>query len=198
MAAIVLASSCSTKMSLVKRKYNKGFYLAKSNSAAPKKVINRQTSFDLRETTNNHEVAVSRLLPEQATKTQVTKTDTRSFRNSVTGSLNHPQKAVNLQASSSEIPAGYAPSAKPLEINNNLTSKQKGTGDADVDLIILVILALLIPPLGVYLKDKAVNKWFWITLILCLLSLSFFVSSFLGILWLAAMVIAVLYVLDMI
>lgn len=42
----------------------------------------------------------------------------------------------------------------------------KGGGDAN--LIILVILAIILPPLGVYLKDGSITGLFWLTLILCL------------------------------
>ena len=42
------------------------------------------------------------------------------------------------------------------------------TSDSDVNLILLVILALLLPPLAVYLYFGEINIHFWINLILCL------------------------------
>jgi uncharacterized membrane protein YqaE (UPF0057 family) len=42
------------------------------------------------------------------------------------------------------------------------------TNDSDVNLILLVILAILLPPLAVYLYFGEINIHFWINLILCL------------------------------
>jgi len=71
--------------------------------------------------------------------------------------------------------------------------------DPDAMLVILVILAIFIPPLAVYLKSNEVNKWFWITLLLCLFGGGLFFGSIgygFGLLWAVAVVIAILYVLD--
>lgn len=48
--------------------------------------------------------------------------------------------------------------------------KQKGnSGDADTNTLLLVILAILLPPLAVYLHQGEINTKFWISLILTLL-----------------------------
>ncbi|PHI18951.1 hypothetical protein CEQ90_15525 [Lewinellaceae bacterium SD302] len=39
----------------------------------------------------------------------------------------------------------------------------------DVDLALLVVLAILLPPLAVYLHEGAINTRFWISLLLTLL-----------------------------
>lgn len=73
------------------------------------------------------------------------------------------------------------------------------SSDPDVMLILLIILAIFIPPLAVYLKNNEANKWFWITLVLWLLGggIAFGGVGYGGLLWAAAVIIAVLYVLDM-
>lgn len=43
------------------------------------------------------------------------------------------------------------------------------SNDSDVNLILLVLLALLIPPLAVYLYFGEINAHFWISIILCIL-----------------------------
>jgi uncharacterized membrane protein YqaE (UPF0057 family) len=71
--------------------------------------------------------------------------------------------------------------------------------DPDVMLVILVVLAIFIPPLAIYLKDNATNKWFWITLILCIFGGGFIFGGIgygFGLLWFTAIVIAILDVLD--
>ncbi|MGC4099804.1 YqaE/Pmp3 family membrane protein [Ferruginibacter sp.] len=47
--------------------------------------------------------------------------------------------------------------------------KQKRAGDADTNTLLEVILAILLPPLAVYLHEGEINNRFWISLILTLL-----------------------------
>jgi len=60
----------------------------------------------------------------------------------------------------------------------------KQTGLADDRTLLLVILAILLPPLAVYLHEGEINSKFWISLILTL------------IFWLPGMVYSLLVVLD--
>lgn len=54
------------------------------------------------------------------------------------------------------------------EIRNYKKEKRKGAA-ADTDTLLLVILAILLPPLAVYLHQGEINTKFWISLILTLL-----------------------------
>ena len=54
------------------------------------------------------------------------------------------------------------------EINDFKALKKKGM-DADDRTILLVILAILLPPLAVYLHQGTINNKFWISLVLTLL-----------------------------
>lgn len=47
--------------------------------------------------------------------------------------------------------------------------KKAGRADADTNTLLLVILAILLPPLAVYLHEGEINTRFWISLILTLL-----------------------------
>ena len=49
---------------------------------------------------------------------------------------------------------------------------RKAGKEADTNTILLVILALLLPPLAVYLHQQGTNSKFWITLLLFLLGLA--------------------------
>jgi uncharacterized membrane protein YqaE (UPF0057 family) len=46
---------------------------------------------------------------------------------------------------------------------------QKATGDASTNTVLLAILAILLPPLAVYLHENAINGKFWLSLLLTLL-----------------------------
>ncbi len=47
--------------------------------------------------------------------------------------------------------------------------KKNKSGDADTNTILLCILAILLPPLAIYLKEGEINSKFWIGLLLTLL-----------------------------
>lgn len=56
--------------------------------------------------------------------------------------------------------------------------------DTDTSMVLLVILAILLPPLAVYLKEGEINSRFWISLILTLLF------------WIPGVIFALLIVFD--
>jgi uncharacterized membrane protein YqaE (UPF0057 family) len=47
--------------------------------------------------------------------------------------------------------------------------KEGKKADSDTNTLLLVILAILLPPLAVYLHEKTINTKFWIDLLLCFL-----------------------------
>lgn len=49
------------------------------------------------------------------------------------------------------------------------TNKAEKTAEASTNTILLAILAILLPPLAVYLHEDAINTKFWISLLLSLL-----------------------------
>lgn len=52
---------------------------------------------------------------------------------------------------------------------NEYKAAKKAGGDADTNTLLLVILAILLPPLAVYLHQGEINSKFWISLLLTLL-----------------------------
>ncbi len=77
--------------------------------------------------------------------------------------------------------------------------------DAGVMLLVAIVCAIFIPPLGIFIKDNwRTSKWFWVTLVLCLLAAGFLgvgnagFSTIFGGLWLVAVIIALLAVFDVI
>ncbi len=86
--------------------------------------------------------------------------------------------------------------AKQERILTEAVNKNGSSSQSDVKLIILVILAIFLPPLACYLKEKTTNTWFWVTLILCLLVFSYWFFHLGGLAWLIAEIIAILYIFD--
>lgn len=68
--------------------------------------------------------------------------------------------------------------------------KKQGYDDGETNLILLAILAILLPPLAVFLKEGELNAKFWISLVLSLLVIFFWP------LWLIAVAYALLVVFD--
>ena len=55
------------------------------------------------------------------------------------------------------------------ELKQYKKDKRSGKGDASTNTLLLVILAILLPPLAVYLHEGEINSKFWIDLILTLI-----------------------------
>jgi len=69
-------------------------------------------------------------------------------------------------------------------------AKKRRDSDADLSLLLLAILAILLPPLAVYLKEGEFGVKFWISLLLLLLTLITWP------LWFVGVVFALLVVFD--
>jgi uncharacterized membrane protein YqaE (UPF0057 family) len=69
-------------------------------------------------------------------------------------------------------------------------AKREGKSDDDARLILLVILAILLPPLAVFLKEEELNYKFVLSLLLCLLAIFAFA------LWIIPVLYALLVVFD--
>ncbi len=59
--------------------------------------------------------------------------------------------------------------AKALLKNYKADKATKANGEASTNTLLLAILAILLPPLAVYLHENAINTKFWISLLLTLL-----------------------------
>ena len=57
------------------------------------------------------------------------------------------------------------------ELKNFKAAKKRGE-EVDTNLVLMIILALLLPPVAVYLHDNAATTRFWITLLLFLLGVA--------------------------
>ncbi|MBI4945199.1 MAG: YqaE/Pmp3 family membrane protein [Bacteroidetes bacterium] len=94
-------------------------------------------------------------------------------------------------------------SIKKSEVLKRAINKPRNpkSSDSGEKFLIMVIAAIFLPPLGIFIKEnwRKTNKWFWITLALCALSMGIWLGySPLGAgLWLVAAVIALLNVFDM-
>lgn len=193
--AFIFLSSCATQQKDIfsKRKYY--------NFPRTKHIISNQPE----------ELAVTKVKPilfstknkttEKAVETPVTASANQHAqaapKKEITPRLKKVTSTTNVVEVKETKPNVSSPSHKNI-LNKTISSHSLFSSDGM--LILLIILAIILPPLGVYMKNNnAVNKWFWVTLVLCLLGAfgwGFLIIGLGGVLWFAAAIIALLFVFD--
>jgi len=75
------------------------------------------------------------------------------------------------------------------------TATTSGGGNSSIDPVVLIVLAIFISPLAVYLYDNAATGRFWLDLVLWVLGIGFLgLFYYIGLLWLIAVIYAILIV----
>lgn len=200
LSIVLFASSCKNTMDLTKRRYTKGYYFHKNSPSG--KV---------------DEEGIARSITKEKTKQNKPTIETKAIAaEKATESIEENQKeesyisyrAVMAPESKSEVAdikhkAKIERKVKPTKPATATQSKKHhqksgGSADSDVKLILLIILALFIPPLAMYLWDKQTDTWFIVDLVLFILAFSWFFLGPLGLLGLTSIIIAILRILDVI
>ncbi len=171
-AIALIYSSCTVE----KRHYMSGYHV-EWNHKAPKIGGDGNTTAEAAETpkisnpTENTQTTVTETsvtyvnsLEKNITSQTATKSDTE-IPNDVASNSN--EKVV---VKKNEIKESNNKVIAPILMNStNATQSVANHESSDTDLVILVILAILLPPLAVFLKEGSWNSRCWIDLILCLL-----------------------------
>jgi len=184
LVGIAFLTSCSSHLSITKRRYNKGFYIAKSDKSKPSHVVKHPMAKHIEAviSTATEEVKTSNAANCQSpieTKTITYQTANHLNESSLVSSIQqavHKKRTINTN-SFKEKKASIRVSQDQIWKRPANHSKQ-----ADTNTILLVILAIFIPCLAVFLHDDKINKWFWITLILQILLVTWIVASAIAIL----------------
>lgn len=204
----IVLSSCSNKFSISKRRYNKGFYIASSKSSNPAsaKRSNNKTESEILSVPPVIHSEIIKVENEQMVNSVSPEIQTgiaRSTSIQTKKTINTPHFNSQLTANNLTNPDKYNPNHtfnyvfKPIDKKiNNISDSRKSGGNSDVKLILCVILAIIIPPLGMYLWKQEADIWFIVDLILFVFSLSYFFLGPIGLLGLTAIIIALLRVFD--
>lgn len=109
-------------------------------------------------------------------------------------SVNNDDKALAIDDTPVILRKMQSDADPDSQLTDVLESENKA--DDDVEFVLLFVLAILLPPLAVYLVEELSSR-FWITLILCLLGGGGIFSpyAYVGLLWLIAIVIAILTIM---
>jgi uncharacterized membrane protein YqaE (UPF0057 family) len=190
--------SCGS-MDVMKRRYNNGFYVHHSS----KHHTDRKVTADEKVNANTpvKEVIADNSAEEIVMEKESHKSSSSVFAVSVENKkVKSNAKRLQIENKTAEENVLVSNERVQYTKEEKRQLDQKGSGAADdtVMLLLLIVLAVFLPPLAVYLKRDTADKWFWITLILCLLAfIGFGFNPIFG-LWFIAIVIALLVVLDVI
>jgi hypothetical protein len=164
LGALMILSACSTKLSLVKRRYANGYYVSVTKKPAEKKAADPRLTYaapqnEIRYGVRQSSIANEIMAPANATSLpslmQANKRakETKSTGQPLLASVNH------------QLP-GEQPAFVPL-VHVKKISKPKDTGELDFIIMVILCFFPFINLIPVYLHDnRAITLNFWITLIL--------------------------------
>lgn len=191
-AAFFLAS-CGNRIQVLKRHYTKGFYVAKSNNnktASPPAGI--KASFIEPVTARAYEENNSGGLKAQL----ITKERLNSKKTIYTRApLRRPvmvkeEKQLNIKSNNR-----LSYKKEPFELKRDNADDE---ALEVIELILLIILAFIIPPLAVALRHLQIDIWFVVTLLLWLLAILAIYYPVASLFYVLAVVFAILYILDIV
>lgn len=166
-AAVALSlffGSCAGDMSVTKRRYNKGFYISMRDHGTP--AVNAVAVAPVAETKEAANTVAT--APETAVAQQPAITTTPEV-NTTVATPTATSPIVKHVSENPAQPKSIAPTkqaAKAAIRQAKRTMHHAPAGDSQV---LAVILAILIPPLGVWLYEGSITNHFWIDLILTLI-----------------------------
>ncbi len=216
----ILVASCGTsnnvvnKHSVSKRKYTKGLFLKKKSNL-------KSTTGDVNENIASSEVKNKKLksselnlsvnelmlteLAVASNQYEIANTQTSSdllivsmqddFQNRSSDIMQNDDELIYLENHSKLSEQGFSQMSE-AEMNRSILQKSDESGEignSDLELILLVILAIIIPPLAVFLFEGVTTR-FWIDLILAILGYGIGFGV-LGFGWWLLGLIAVIYAL---
>lgn len=167
--AVAFLSSCSQfgNLDIQKRHYNKGFYVHRSEKHDAVSAEEKTMTAAVTETATEIQQPVA---VEETSSTPVAQPSrTVALQQQAAEESNHAVRPAV------EKPATHSTTIVPVKIKTPASivlhdrKAPAGPASGDVDLLILVILAILLPPLAVFLKEGDLTINFWIDLLLCLL-----------------------------
>ena len=168
LAALIVLSGCSSKISLVKRKYNKGYHFAVNHgkkAETPSKMPARTAAVNEQA---EHVAIIKQVVPAASQEVQENKPFTAASPNNSLKVSKPAKPALLASASSNPAQEQSASTVKQLDLSKKKMAAQKAKA-SDSDLIIQIILALfpILCLIAIYLHDgKSITLNFWIDLIL--------------------------------
>lgn len=160
MAVAVALSSCNSSIQIAKKRHSKGFFVSigsdnhsYESKARPVAVSEQNTT----ETVAQEEVATAN---SETTKELQSKVATVA----ATGATSETKTSAPVKSSAKKKTSKLK---KALQVKKAI-KEHKAANDADVATLLLVILAIILPPVAVFLV-RGIDIHFWLSIILTLL-----------------------------
>lgn len=164
----IVFSSCNAKYTIAKRKYTKGFYIAKSGSDHTKPSVSPKAAV-----VNASDEKVETVVVARSVEAPVlVVANIAPVKTSVSNELKakaSPAKELHGSAPlASTSKENYTPTAeiKPLQFTNSFLSGAKGKSDGNFVLMIILCFFWWLNLIAVYMHDGGITTNFWITLLL--------------------------------
>ena len=170
--AVFILGSCSSKFTLVKRKYSIGYYVSASKKAPA--VKERDAKIHLVNHKNGQEdattVQIVKAKKESKTVQTVAESKTQAKEMAIK-TFTQAQKTPNADKLIASKNKHFSAQTKRefKSLKTKIGTLSKSGSEPDAKAIVTIILCISIPPLAVYLFKKNMDTNFWVDLILSLL-----------------------------
>ena len=162
----LLLSSCNSSIQVAKKRHSNGYYVSVGggNYESKARPIDK-TDFNATPTKGSEKIAVMKKEVEQKTTTKKESIATPTFGTNTENLTSNRTAPINqLQGKKSNK---FKQLKKAIELKKAIKKSNAETA-SDLGILLLVIIAILLPPLAVFLI-KGLKIQFWISLILTLL-----------------------------
>lgn len=166
--ALVFLASCAGKYGVMKRRYNKGYYIAHSSK------INNPVQHNEQKEIKAEKLAAKNNLLEQSSQNtkDVSATSLQTiafskFNSEVKTNVKKPEPVATAATKFTDQSIYHLKTIDPL-LNDHSKTKPKKSNDGDVMKVLLVIMCLfpIIALIAIYLHDGDITLNFWIDLLL--------------------------------
>jgi uncharacterized membrane protein YqaE (UPF0057 family) len=171
--ATYLLSSCNSSVSIVKRKYNDGYYVSTSHHTNTNTTVTKEeNNINKQETAkgieNDNTTTADNAVSEKAGVPNASiQTDVTSIVSDNTKEVTHTQKsAVERKAGSKKMTAAEMMPFVLKKQVSKIAQKAPQRKEVRSSEILEIILAIFLPPVAVYLHTNGLTTEFWIDLIL--------------------------------
>jgi uncharacterized membrane protein YqaE (UPF0057 family) len=204
-AVLMLLSSCGS-LSITQKRYSRGlnidWFSAKDDAAPAKTSKKKQTPVKSESIAVEMSQAKQEVPIEQVAEVVETNQVDLATAEIATPELKQVstsnKQALELRKVSKELPSAVVAKKESKSKLNRIkqTLKAAKKADSDVGTLILIILAIIVPPLAVFLYYMELNAQFWLNILLVVLAVVLWPIS--NLLILAAVIHALMVVLGMI
>ncbi|MFT6715878.1 MAG: uncharacterized membrane protein YqaE (UPF0057 family) [Saprospiraceae bacterium] len=198
MLLAILVSSCGSTLNITKKRHSNGYYVNIGNDDHDglSKAERRNKKHDLSKLIEN------KINNDNLASNVEAGDDIDGEKSDGNGDFKNKNLSAEQIAAAEEF--SRMSTLKKIKALKKLKNEGKLEDNTDFMLILLILLSIILSPVAIFLKDDGISNHFWINLLMWAIGIGAFgifaggALAFLGILWLFAVVHALLYVFGII